>query len=309
MALRAVLLLSFVLGASAYLTWHFGADVLLALGLILTQLKILGQKLLSIELPAILVWLKTQTAAFFRFELIKKYFYSAVVPLLMGPVVKRRIEAFLTRYKSAMRSRYDALITWYNSLEWYEKTFAAIVVLAAMLGLSVTSLGLWLVLFSVKLPFWVIAAASATGRMIWSTITKTAFKTIAFLQLGWFWRLIRRRLPDSYLDRQRRFEYRLARRVVRQRRMTLKQLEAGHNSLALRWALLMAYFRSEKPAGLTDAEFAAMGTGRAGANGNTETEAASNTASEPAGSSVQPAPPRSKGSETTAQPAPPDTRR
>ena len=258
MFLRALALLILVIGASILLTWYFGADVLLALGLILTQLKVLGQKIVSVEVPAILVWLKTQTAAFFRVELLKKYFYSSIVPLLMGPAIKRRVEAFLTRYKDAVRARYDALITWYSALEWYEKTVAALIVLFAMLALSVSSLGLWLILFSVKLPFWVIAGFAAFGRMLWSSITKTAFKTIAFLQLSWLWRLIRPRLPAAYLDRKRRFDFRIARAVVRRRRMTLAQLQAGHRGLSLRLALMAAYFRAEKPEGPTEAEMATM---------------------------------------------------
>ena len=45
---RAVLLLILVAGASIALTYAFGAKVLLALGLILVQLKIVGQKLMAV---------------------------------------------------------------------------------------------------------------------------------------------------------------------------------------------------------------------------------------------------------------------
>ena len=57
--LRAVFLLFLVIGLSGLATWYFGADVLIALGLILVQLKVLGKKILMIEWPALLIWIKT----------------------------------------------------------------------------------------------------------------------------------------------------------------------------------------------------------------------------------------------------------
>lgn len=244
---RAILLLVLVASASIGLTFLFGAKVLLALGLILTQLKVIGSKLLAIEIPAVLIWFKAQAALFFRLELLKKWVMTSILPLLMGSVLRRRIETFLTRYKTAIRLRYDAMIAWYGRLEWYEKLIAALIVVFASLGLSVSSLGLWLVLFSVKLPFWLIAGLAAFGKMFWGSLTKGLFKAIAFLQLGWAWKLIRKRLPESYLDRKRRWDFRVARAVVRRRRLTLRQLHDQKDGLSMRVALIKGYFRQPRP--------------------------------------------------------------
>ncbi len=244
---RAVLLLILVAGASIALTYAFGAKVLLALGLILAQLKIIGSKLMGIELPGIIVWLKTQASLFFRIELLKKWFLSSMMPLMLGPALRRRIEQIVTRYKAAVLARYDAMMAWYRGLEWYEKTVAALIMVFATLGLSVSSLGLWLVLFSVKLPFWLIAASTALGRMLWASFSKMIFKTLAFLQLGWAWKWLRHHLPKDYLDRKRRWDFRVARAVVRQRRLTVRQLHDSKDTVSMRWALLKAYFRTKRP--------------------------------------------------------------
>ncbi|MEP2782109.1 MAG: hypothetical protein ABJO67_21270 [Pseudoruegeria sp.] len=244
---RAVLLLIMVAGASIALTFAFGAKVLLAFGLILTQLKIIGQKFMGIELPAIFIWLKTQATSFFRIELIKKWVMTSIIPLVMGPVIRRRLERFISGYKSRLVKHYDALMSWYGRLEWYEKGVAALIVAFGVLGLSVSSLGLWLVLFSVKLPFWFIAAVTALGKSIWSSTSKTLFKTLAFLQLGWVWKLIKRWLPQDYIERKRKWDFRVARAVVRQRRLTVRQLHDSKDSLSMRWALTKAYFRTKRP--------------------------------------------------------------
>ncbi len=244
---RALIVLILVAAASIALTYVFGAKVVLALGLILTQLKVMSQKLMGIELPSVFVWLKTQAHGFFKIELLKKWIMSSVVPLIMGPSLRRSLERFLGRFKISLRAQYDQLMAWYNSLEWYEKSIAALIVLFGFLGLSVSTLGLWLVLFSIKLPFWLIATAATLGRSLWNTISKTAFKTLAFLQLGWVWKLIRRFLPANYIERKRRWDFRVARRVVRQRRLTVRQLHDSKDSLSMRWALLKAYFSTERP--------------------------------------------------------------
>lgn len=244
---RALFLLLLVAAASIALTYVFGAKVLLALGLILTQLKVLWAKLAAVELPAILVWLKTEARLFLRIELIKKYLMSSIMPMMLGSAIRRRIELFVARYKAAVTSRYQALMGWYGGLDPVVKILAALIVLFATLGASVSTLGLWLILFSVKLPFWLIAAGAALGRMFWASLTKTLFKTIAFLQLGWAWRLIRPRLPAAYLERKRRWDFRVARAVVRSRRLTLAQLHAQKDSLGMRLALIRAYFSQPRP--------------------------------------------------------------
>lgn len=244
MFVRALLVLVVVAGLSLALTWYFGEAVLLALGLIALQLQVLAKKIAAVEWPVILTWLKTETQLFFRIELLKKWLLTSALPLLVGSAVLRRIEAFFQTYRARVRAHYDALMGWFVGLQWYEKTVAALVVLFAALALSVASLGIWLILFSVKLPFWVIAALSAFGRMIWETIRKTAFKTAAFFQLGWIWRVIERRLPAQALARKRRLNFRIARRVVRHRRLTLRQLSSRKHILSLTLAVWAERWRS-----------------------------------------------------------------
>lgn len=70
-----------------------------------------------------------------------------------------------------------------------------------------------------------------------------SFKAVAFLQLAWLWRLVRRVLPESWLERKRRFDYRVARAVIRRRRMTIRQLADRKDSLPFRIGLLIDYFR------------------------------------------------------------------
>lgn len=261
MFLRALAILVVVVAASLALTWYLGAEVLLALGLILTQIKIIAKKLTSVELPAILAWLKAEASTFLRIELLKKWATTSLVPLLVGGALLRRIERWTASYKEAVIAQYEAMFDWYRGLEWYEKTVAALIVLFLTLALTVSSLGLWLILFSVKLPFWVIASLSALGRMIWQTIRKSAFKTVAFLQLSLAWRFLRRRLPKAYLERKRRFDFRVARMVVRRRRMTVRQLAEQKDSLSMRWSLWRESLRQERPAPPTRAEMNEMRAG------------------------------------------------
>ena len=246
MFLRGILLLIAAVSLSYAATVYFGNEVLIALGLILTQMKVLGKKLIGIELPAILAWLKTQATVFFRIELLKKWFMTSALPLLMGRAALRRIAAFTTRYRRAVRLRYMRLLRWYRRLNRWEKLLSAAIILAATVAVSVTSLGLWLILFSVKLPLWLVAVATALGRMTWTSLEKMVFRAAAFLQLSLIWRGLKRLLPASWLERKRRFDYRVARSVIRRRRMTLAQLEARKDSLPFRMGLLVEYLRGPK---------------------------------------------------------------
>ena len=85
--------------------------------------------------------------------------------------------------------------------------------------------------------------ATAFGRMIWTSVQKMAFRAAAFFQLAILWRWLSRKLPASWLARKRRFDYRVARTVVRRRRMTVRQLEARKDSLPFRMGLLFDYLR------------------------------------------------------------------
>lgn len=244
MFLRGIILLIAAVSVSVAATLYFGNEVLVALGLILTQMKVIAKKLAHLELPAILAWLKLQGSVFFRIELLKKWFMTTLLPLLLGKAVLRCIAAYLRRYRRAVRLKYVRMLRWYRRLNTVEKVLAALIILFATLALSVTSLGLWLVLFSVKLPLWIAAAAAAFWRMTWVSVQKMAFKAVAFLQLSWLWRGLRRILPASWLERKRRFDYRVARTVIRRRRMTLRQLENRKDSLPFRMGLLVDYMRN-----------------------------------------------------------------
>lgn len=235
---RALFILLVVGSVSVGLTIYFGNEVLVALGLILVQLKVLAKKLVAVELPSILTWLKAETSAFFRVELLKKWMMTTAMPLLVGNAVLRKLDGWIKRYRDSIRARYDRLLSWYMGLERHEKFVATLIVVFAALGLSVSSIGLWLILFSVKLPFWLVAAVTSLGQMTWATVRKMAFKAVAFFQLGWFWRFAQRRLPEGYLERKRRLDFRIARAVVRRRRLTLRQLAERKDSVSLRWAVV-----------------------------------------------------------------------
>ena len=246
MFLRGFLLLITFVSLSVAATMYFGQDVLIALGLILTQIKVIATKLVGVDLPAVLAWLKLQGSAFFRIELLKRWLMTTVLPLLLGRAVLRRIAAFTTRYRRAVRLRYMRLLRWYRRLERWEKVLAALIILAATVALSVTSLGLWLILFSVKLPLWIVAVATALGRMVVTSVEKMAFRAAAFLQLSLLWKGVQRLLPASWMERKRRFDYRVARSVIRRRRLTLAQLEARKDSLPFRTGLLIEYLRGPR---------------------------------------------------------------
>lgn len=239
--LRAVFLLILVIGLSGLATWYFGADVLIALGLILVQLKVLGKKILMIEWPALLVWIKVQGSAFLRVELIKKWAMTTVMPLVLGKAVLRRFKAVIAGYLASVQARYGRLLDWFNGLAPLEKALAWGILLFATLALSVSSLGLWLILFSVQLPLWLVAGALAMGKMIWASLQKSVFKALAFLQLAWAWKGLQRLLPRRWLARKRRIEFRMARAVVRRRRMTIRQLSARKDRLPFRTGVLLEY--------------------------------------------------------------------
>lgn len=247
MFIRAFVLLVVAIALSVAATLYFGHEVLIALGLILTQMKVIAKKLAQIELPLLLTWLKAQGSAFFKIELLKKWVMSTALPLVVGNVALRRLSAFMDRYRSGIRQRYRRMMRWYRGLHPAEKILAALIILFGTLALSVTSLGLWLILFSVKLPLWIVAAVAALGRMTWVSIQKMTFKAVAFFQLKWLWRGLSRVLPASWLKRKQRFDYRVARAVIRRRRMTIRQLAERKDSLPFRIGVLVEYLFGSKP--------------------------------------------------------------
>ncbi|WGW02289.1 hypothetical protein [Tropicibacter oceani] len=238
---RALFLLILAVAASALATWYFGKEVLIALGLILVQIKVLSKKLWMVEWPVFLIWLKAQGAAFFRVELLKKWLMSTVLPLVMGRALLRRLRGFVERYLVGITALHARLLAWFAGLSRVEKVLAWGILLSGTLALSVTSLGLWLILFSVKVPLWLVAAAAALGKSVWVSIQKWAFKVVAFLQLGWLWKGVSRVLPARWLQRKRRIEFRMARAVVRRRRMTVRQLADRKDRLPFRIGVLLEY--------------------------------------------------------------------
>ena len=245
--LRAVALLVVVVALSVAATLAFGQEVLIALGFILVQLKLIAKALAGLKLPAFAAWLKTHAETFLRVELLKKWVTGSILPLIVGNAVLRRIAGFADGYKAQVQRRYRAMLTWYAALPGPVRIVAALCILFATLALSVTTVGLWLILFSVQLPLWVAASLAAMGRMIVSSVEKSVFRAVAFLQLSWAWRAVRRLLPERLLARKRRFDYRVARAVVRRRRMTLRQLEAQRDSLPFRLGLMLEYWSTSSP--------------------------------------------------------------
>ena len=61
-----------------------------------------------------------------------------------------------------------------------------------------------------------------------------------FFRLGWLWRVIQRRFPKGYLELKRRIDCRVARMVVRQSWLTVRQLADRTDSLSLRRAVIRA---------------------------------------------------------------------
>ena len=239
---RAFALLFLAIAISVGATLAFGQEVLFALGLMLTQAKLITKKLALVKLPSVFAWLKAQAAAFFKIELLKKWVMTTLLPLLLGKALLRRFAAFLDQYRLAVRRRYMRLLRWYRDLHPVEKIVAALIILCATVALSVTSLGLWLILFSVKIPLWIAAVSSALWQSTWISIQKMAFRAVAFLQLRWLGKGLARLMPASWVAWKRRLDYRIARAVIRRRRMTVRQLADRKDSLVFRLGVMTEFW-------------------------------------------------------------------
>lgn len=256
--LRAIALLLVVASASVALSLMFGAEVLAALGLMLAQVKIVFAKLAALSSATLVGWLKAQGVNFARVELGKRWFMRSILPLVIGAATQRKIAAFFTAYVEIAKTQYAAMMDWYRTRPRPMRIVLILIAMFSTLALAVTSMSLWLLLFSVQLPIWIIAGFAAFGQMIWQTVQKMTFRTLAFMQLYRLWGFLRRRLPKAYLQRVRRFNFRVARIVVRRRRMTVAQLHAQKDTLAMRWDLLREYFRHRRPDQPSAEEFRAM---------------------------------------------------
>lgn len=243
---RAFALLFLAIAISVGATLVFGQEVLFALGLMLTQAKLIAKKLALVKLPAVLGWLKTQAAAFFKIELLKKWIMTTVLPLILGKALLRRFASFLDQYRRAVRRRYMALLRWYRGLHKVEKIVAALIILCATVAVSVTSLGLWLILFSVKIPLWIAAVSTALWQSTWVSIQKTTFRAIAFFQLRWLGKGLARLMPAPWVAWKRRVDYRMARAVIKRRRMTIRQLADKKDSLAFRIGVMTEFWTKSR---------------------------------------------------------------
>ncbi|WP_112323837.1 hypothetical protein [Oceanibium sediminis] len=256
--IRAIALLLLVASASVALSLIFGAEVLAALGLMLTQAKVVLGKVAALSGATLVNWLKAQGINFARVELGKRWFMRSLLPMVIGAATQRRIAAFVKTYMAHVKLRYALMMDWYRSRPRAMRIVLILIAMFATLALAVTSMSLWLLLFSVQLPIWIIAGVSAFGAMIWQTLQKMLFRTLAFMQLYSLWGFLRRRVPRAYLQRVRRFNFRIARIVVRRRRMTVAQLHAQKDSLAMRWELAREYFRHRRPDQPSAEEFRSM---------------------------------------------------
>ena len=151
---------------------YFRFDVLVALGLILMQAKIVAKKLVAVELKSVVAQLKAVGSTFLRIKVLKKW--PMTLPHLVGKALLRKLDTFLSRYRDAIFRQYDRSISWYNAMVWHVKIVVALIVVFAALGLSVSSVGLWVILLSVKLPLWIVPAFSSGVQMTWATIRKVA---------------------------------------------------------------------------------------------------------------------------------------
>jgi len=247
MLLRALAILVFIAGLCLGLSYWFGAEILAALGLAVQQAKILFARLATISAGGVASWLKAQGINFARVELGKRWFFKSILPLLIGAALQRRISITFRSFVRRVKFRYRTMQRWYKMQDRLMKIVLISIVVGATLALALSSMSLWLFVFSVQLPLWIIATIGAFWQVIWRSLQKLVFRTLAFMQLYRAWGLLRDRLPESYLRRVRRFNFRIARIVVKRRRMTVSQLHASKHSWGMRWALLQEYFRHKRP--------------------------------------------------------------
>lgn len=247
MFLRALAILFALIAASVALSFAFGAEVLAALGLIASQLKIVLAKVASVSWKGIIVWLKAQGINFARVEVAKRWFLKSILPLIIGAAMQRRIAEFFKKFVDGFKRRRDRMMAAYRSWPKHVRIVSVLAVIAGMLALTISTMSIWLILISVQLPIWIIAATGSLWHIVWRTIQKLIFRTLAFMQLYKVWGFLKKRVPETYLRRKRAFDFRVARMVVKQRKLTVAQLHAQKHGWAMRWSLLKAYFRNRRP--------------------------------------------------------------
>ena len=247
MLIRALAILAIVAGFCVGFSYWFGAEILAAIGIIAQQLKIVFAKIATVSATGILTWLKAQGINFARVELGKRWFLKSILPLLIGAALQRRINIYFRSFLRRVKMRYRRMQRWYKAQDIAMKVVLIGLVVACTLALALTSMSLWLFIFSVQVPLWIIATLGAFWQVIWRSLQKMLFRTLAFMQLFRVWGMLRDRMPESYMRRLRRFNFRIARIVVKRRRMTVAQLHAQKDGWSMRWALLREYFRHKRP--------------------------------------------------------------
>ena len=165
MFFRAGVILQVVSVIAISFTIYFSYDVLVALGLILMQAKVVAKKLVRVELPFVPGVTQGCKLDVPSYRVAEEMADDTALPLLVGKALLHKLDTFLSRYCDTICSQCDGSIGCYNALGWYVKVVATLIVVFATLGLSVSSVGLWVILVSVKLPFWLVAAFSSGVRM------------------------------------------------------------------------------------------------------------------------------------------------
>ena len=263
MFIRALAILAVLAGLTLGVSYYLGAEILAALGLIVSQIKIVAGKIAALSSRTVLVWLKAQGLNFARVELGKRWIVKVLIPMLIGASLQRRISLLVADFVAGFKLRVQRLNAVYQTWPMPVKITAMLAVLCAVLLLALSSMSLWLLIFSVQLPIWIMASVGSLGGILSRSLQKLLFRTVMFMQLHRLWGAVKRRLPQSYLDRKRRFDYKVARIVVRRRKMTVAQLHAQKDGWAMRWALIREYFRHARPAQPTKAEMDVMRARRA----------------------------------------------
>ena len=247
MLLRALAVLGLVAGICLGMSYWFGAEILAALGIALQQLKVVFAKIATVSATSILTWLKAQGINFARVELGKRWVMKSILPLIIGAALQRRINITFRSLIRRVKMRYRRMQRWYRAQDLAVKAVLIGIVVLSTLAVALSSMSLWLFVFSVQLPLWIIATFAALWQGLWRSLQKMVFRTLAFMQIYRVWDRVRDRLPPSYLRRVRRFNFRVARIVVKRRRMTISQLHAQKDGWSMRWALLREYFRHKRP--------------------------------------------------------------
>ncbi len=227
MLVRALLILFAIGSVTAGVSYIFGAEILAALGMIFSQLKVVTARVMAMSSGTVLAWLKAQGINFARVELGKRWLLKTLLPLLVGAAMMRRLSQLAAGFKARFVETSNQLTNWYRELPTAVRIVGILIAMCGILALAVTTMSLWLLIFSIQLPIWVAAAFAAFGQMIWQSLQKAVFRAIAFFKLTKIWAFLKKRLPETQQQGLKRFERKMARNVIRQRRAAVARLKAS----------------------------------------------------------------------------------